>query len=127
MTYHHIVAIVPVAHLNNLGAADILNGKITDDVVQTFADAQGARGANWLNAFAGFDPAAHAAIVAARVELVSILPKIILSRLLATRPTKVAVEEDEEDCLADGLAALETRFNDNRAACRTVSHGGGAR
>ena len=65
--------------------------------------------------------------MAARVELAPILPKITLTRLLATRPTKVAVGEDEEDRLADGLATLEARFNDAMNACRAAAGGGGAR
>ena len=44
--------------------------------------------------------------MASRVEYVAILPKIIVTRMLATHPTKVSVGEDYEDRLTDGLTAL---------------------
>ena len=112
------MAAVPVAHLNTWGAADIPSGKVTTNVQQAFGDTQGARGANFLDATAGFDPTTHATIVANKTNLGSILSRIILSRLLATRPTKVAVGEDKEDHLTDGLSGRCSGFRGVQAQNR---------
>lgn len=88
MNSHHIVSILPVAHLNMWGVANIPNGNVTANIQQAFGNAQGARGANFLNASMWFDPAAHTTIVTNRNELASILPRIIPSCLLVTRPTR---------------------------------------
>jgi hypothetical protein len=120
----HVVAIVPVAHPNGFGADDVPNGKIGEDTRQSFGDAHGSRGTNWLEAITKFVPAAHDAIVGAGTTLESILPKITPSRLIGTRPKKVTVGDDEAERLVDGLDALESRIAGAQATHASATGGG---
>jgi hypothetical protein len=108
----HIVAVIPVAHPNTFGAADVPNGEVGDNIQQAFADAHDARGTNWMDATMKFVPAAHIAIVAERVVHTTILHNI------------VAVGEDRAERLVNGLNALEARINSTTANHVAMSRGG---
>jgi hypothetical protein len=88
------VAIVPVAHPNAFGTNNVPSGKIDEDTKQSFGDAHGSRGTNWLDATIKFVPTAHTAIVDNCGTLASILLTITPSKLLNVLPTKVTVGDN---------------------------------
>jgi hypothetical protein len=123
----HVVAIVPVAHPNGFGTDDVPNGKIGEDTRQSFGNAHGSRGTNWLEAITKFVPTAHDAIFGASTDLESILPKITRSKLIGVRPKKVTVGDDEAERLVDGLDDLESRIAGAQATHALASGEGGCR
>ena len=103
----HIVAIMPVTHPNAFGVDNVQSDKITEATIQAFGDAHSPRGTNWLDATTKSVPATHTAIVDNCTALATILPTITPSKLLDARPTKVALNEDSNGRLEEGVEARE--------------------
>ena len=78
---------------------------------QSFGDAHGNCDENWYHVTSRFNPAAHSAIMANKLLLTTVLPKIIDKRMLDIRPIRITVGNATEDRLVDGLSALEARIN----------------
>ena len=107
---NHLVALPPVAHLNNWGVEDVAGGKITDDVIQSFGDIHGDQGQHWLAAQLAYSPDATKAVLANKDSLTTHLPKIIATRMARARPVQMSVGVDDQDRLEEGLEALDARI-----------------
>ena len=87
----HLISYPTVAHPNNWQVEDVVGGKVTPTMEQSFSDAHGSRGANWLAAQLAFSANAMKVILDNQLALATYLPRVVDKRFLCVRPTQVSV------------------------------------